>query len=149
MTISLIRAQEEHLDLVALLFDGYRQFYRKESNLAGARSFIQERLQKADSIIYLALDEAQTPLGFTQLYPCFSSVRMRRIWILNDLFVAPEARQLGVGRLLMNRAKQLGAETDAIALSLATEKDNSKAKSLYESLGYEQDTSFDYYELTL
>ena len=97
----------------------------------------------------MAADEQGKGLGFVQLYPSFSSVRMRKVWILNDLFVHPDARQRGVGRQLMNRAKQLAEDTDAALLSLATAKDNVTAKSLYHDLGYERDDEFDYYNLTI
>lgn len=148
MPVTIIQAGLEHLDQVTPLFDAYRRFYRKPSDEAGARAFVHERLHNGDSLILLALDEA-TPLGFTQLYPAFSSVRMKPLWILNDLFVTPEARGQGVGRQLMEAARLRGQEAGVVVLALATEKNNATAKALYEALGYERDTAFDYYELAL
>lgn len=145
---TISRAAPEDLDALVPLFDGYRQFYRKPSDEAAARAFLEERLTAGDSVILVARGAGQA-VGFTQLYPMFSSVRMRRLWILNDLFVAPEARQQGVARALMEAARQHAARTGAVALALATEKDNASAKRLYEALGYRRDDAFDYYELTL
>jgi len=96
MTRSIIRATIDQLDLIAPLFDGYRQFYKQPSNVDKARQFIKDRLIRHESVIFLALlDEAA--VGFTQLYPSFSSTSMQRLWILNDLFVAPDGRRSGVG----------------------------------------------------
>ncbi len=150
MPITIVQAEREHLDQVTPLFDAYRRFYRKPTDEAGARAFLQERLHNGDSLILLALDEA-TPcaLGFTQLYPVFSSVRMRPLWILNDLFVTPDARGQGVGRRLMGAARRRAQQAGMVALALATEKNNTPAKALYEALGYELDTALDYYELSL
>ena len=150
MPLTIIEAEREHLDQVTLLFDAYRQFYQQAADEASARIFIKERLHNRDSLILLALaDESLRPLGFTQLYPAFSSVRMRPLWILNDLFVIPEARGQGVGRRLMEEARRRAQQAGMVALALATEKNNTSAKALYEALGYELDTALDYYELSL
>ena len=148
-SVTIIQADLEHLDQVTPLFDAYRRFYRKPADEARAQAFLRERLSNRDSLILFALDGASTALGFTQLYPSFSSVRMRPLWILNDLFVVPEARGQGVGRRLMEAARERAQAAGMVALALATEKNNTTAKALYESLGYQQDTAFDYYELAL
>lgn len=147
--MTIIQAQPAHLDAVVSLFDAYRQFYRKASDREGARQFIEARLRNGDSVLLLALDDEEQAVGFTQCYPAFSSVRMRPIWILNDLFVAPGCRRQGIAQALMDEAARYARHAGAIALTLATEKDNHTAKALYEQRGYEQDTAFDYYELTL
>jgi len=142
----IVEAGHEHLERIAALFDGYRVFYRQPSDIEGARRFISERLGRGDSKIFLAIagDGDETPLGFVQLFPSFSSVSMRDLWILNDLFVAPEGRRQGVGRALMDRARQLAADSGAKGLILETEADNQAAKRLYEELGWERDGGHHY-----
>lgn len=149
MPHTVLHADLSHLDQLTPLFDGYRRFYRKPADQAAARAFLQQRLENRDALILLAVDDAARGLGFTQLYPSFSSVRMRPIWVLNDLFVTPEARGKGVGRALMEAARHRAQEAGVAMLTLATEKHNTRAKALYESLGYEHDAAFDYYELPL
>jgi GNAT superfamily N-acetyltransferase len=138
------------VDLVAPLFDAYRQFYEQPSDAALARAFIAARLERNESVIFLA-ERAGRPLGFVQLYPLFSSTaaRPRRLWLLNDLYVAPEARGTGMGRALMARARRLAEETDAVGLELATARGNLVAQRLYQSLGYRLDDGFLRYELGL
>jgi GNAT superfamily N-acetyltransferase len=94
-------AQLEQIEELAELFDRYRMFYQQPSNTEAARDFLQERLEKSDSTIFVASNDGQI-VGFTQLYPSFSSVSMKRIWILNDLFVRETDRNQGVAKLLMN-----------------------------------------------
>ncbi|MEO0558864.1 MAG: GNAT family N-acetyltransferase [Bacteroidota bacterium] len=146
----ILRADLSHLDGLAELFDGYRQFYRKPPDLAAARAFLKERIELDESVIFAAtLPGADALAGFTQLYPFFSSVRMRRLWILNDLFVAPDARQRGVARALMEAARAYASSTGAASLELATEITNTSAQALYEDLGYARDDEFYHYALTL
>ncbi len=112
-----------------------------------ARLFILERLSNAESVIFLAF-ERTTPVGFTQLYPSFSSVSLKRLWMLNDLFVLPTVRKLGVGAALLKRARQFTMETNAKGLVLETASDN-PAQKLYERLGWTRDEAFYRYFLNI
>ena len=136
------------LELIVPLFDAYRRFYRQPVDLPSARSFLRARLDRKDSVIFLALDQSSA-VGFTQLYPSFSSVSMARIFILNDLFVSPEARGKGVGSALLAAAADFGRQAGARRLALTTETTNTVAQSVYERMGWIRDTSFYTYELTL
>jgi ribosomal protein S18 acetylase RimI-like enzyme len=148
--ITVREATPGDLDRLAPLFDAYRQFYERPPNLALSRDFLAQRLNRHESVVFLA-EEDGSALGFVQLYPLFSSTSERpgRLWLLNDLFVAPEARGRGVGRSLMDRARRLAEETGACGLELATARTNRQAQSLYESLGYRRDDEFFRYELHL
>jgi ribosomal protein S18 acetylase RimI-like enzyme len=146
--LRIVRAKPEHIDAVASLFDDYRQFYGQLSDLDGARQFISKRLAQDQSVIFLALKGDQG-CGFTQLYPTFSSVAMRPIWILNDLFVAPEARRLGLGKRLMQAASEFGVENGTKRLVLSTAVDNHSAQSLYEKSGWIRNDAFLHYNRDL
>jgi len=125
----------------APLFDAYRRFYGKPPDVEAARRFLFARLSKDESVLFIARVEGKV-VGFVNLYPVFSSVNLTRQWILNDLFVAPEARKLGIGRALMERARQLAEATQANGLALETAMDNHAAQKLYESLGWKRDEEF-------
>ena len=148
--ISVREATPHDVERLAPLFDAYRQFYERPSDLELCRSFLASRLDRRESVVFLAEEDGAT-LGFVQLYPLFSSTSARpgRLWLLNDLFVVPSARGRGVGRDLMNRARRLAQETHACGLELATARTNHLAQSLYESLGYRRDDDFFRYELAL
>ncbi|WP_298709807.1 GNAT family N-acetyltransferase [Chitinophaga sp.] len=144
----IIKATPERLDELAGLFDAYRQHYEQTPDVPAAYEFLSERLAQNDSVIFLAEDEGRI-LGFTQLYPVFSSIGMKRAWILNDLFVTPDARQQGAARALLARAKELGLDTGSRYLMLQTHFTNKKARALYESTGWKLDEEFGYYYLSL
>jgi ribosomal protein S18 acetylase RimI-like enzyme len=151
-SVTILQVDVEEVEMVAPLFDAYRQFYRHEPDLEGATDFLTERLGNNESVIFVALvgeEERQTPVGFTQLYPLFSSTRMKSLWLLNDLFVAPEWRRLGVGRTLLEHARAFAEESGAAGLMLETAVDNTPAQALYESLGWVRETRFYTYNLEL
>lgn len=127
---------------VAFLFDQYRVFYGKTSDLEAAYCFLSERMINQQSMILLARDAAGKAVGFSQLYPTFSSVSMRKKFILNDLFVLPEARKTGVGAALLDQAKLVAREFGAGALTLSTAVDNQAAQQLYQSNGWKHDKDF-------
>lgn len=136
MEYEIRRATREDTSRLGPLFDAYRQFYGQPSDPPLAETFIQDRLDKEEAVIFLAVSDSGEGLGFIQLFPSFSSVGVCRIWILNDLFVSPEARRSGVGRALMEQARAHTRETGGRRLMLETQTDNQKAQALYEDLGY-------------
>jgi GNAT superfamily N-acetyltransferase len=142
------RATIADLETLVPLFDAYRCFYRQASEPERARHFLKERLERDQSVIFLAMDGG-VAAGFTQLYPSFTSTGMARIFILNDLFVSPDARRHGVGRALLEAAAQYGRRAGAVRLALSTEHTNTTAQSLYEKTGWKRDTVFCTYQLTL
>jgi len=146
--MQIYQATIQDLDGTAHLFNLYRMFYNQESNLESARAYIKERIESADSVIFI-VNNHEKFVGFTQLYPTFSSISMKRAWILNDLYVDATARKQGVGEMLLNKAKEFAIETGAKSLSLSTAPDNLTAQRLYEKHGYEQDSEFYHYELDL
>lgn len=146
--ISIRRAGPSDADLIAPLFDAYRGFYDRPSDVPLAQRFLTDRLTRGQSVVLLATD-GEVPCGFTQLYPLFSSLRCRPIWILSDLFVAPERRKHGVGRRLMEAAHAFAKEQGAAAIELDTAHTNTPAQALYESLGYERDLEFRHYAKSL
>lgn len=148
METTVRRAGEADLDAIARLFDGYRQFYGQASDPIGARAFLYGRLMARDSVLFIAIAD-DAPVGFTQLYPSFTSTGMRRIFILNDLFVTPAARGSGAGRALLRAAAAFARGEGAARLSLSTARDNTTAQRLYEAEGYVRDEVFFHYELKL
>ena len=149
-SLQVRQATDDDVDLIAPLFDDYRQFYNQQSDLDGARAFIRARLQRWESVILLATStdaiEARA-LGFVQLYPSFSSVSMRRLWILNDLFVAEGARRRGVARELLSATHRFARESRAVRVELTTAPSNHSAKRLYEAHGYRPVNEFIAYSI--
>ena len=130
------------LDAVAPLFDAYRQFYQQAPDLPRARKFMQERMERNESVVFVAETGAGRIVGFCQLYPTFCSVRAAHTYVLYDLFVSPEARGTGAGKALMLAAEAHAAKTGAAKMELSTAKTNTVAQGLYESRGWVRDKTF-------
>ncbi|MEC0127948.1 GNAT family N-acetyltransferase [Paenibacillus pabuli] len=163
MAYRIRRAELGDINEVAQLFNEYRMFYDQSPDRNGACEFIRARMQQKESVIWIAESEVDTNggekssfkdkrlsnglAGFVQLYPSFSSVSMRPIWVLNDLYVHSDHRQRGIARKLLQAARQYGEESGAVRIALSTAISNKRAQALYESEGYTLDTGFMYYEL--
>jgi len=129
------------IEKIVPLFDGYRQFYGQPSGEAAVRDFLRNRFEQRDSVLFVA-EVGGRAVGFTQLYPTFSSVSMARAFVLNDLFVSPEARKSGVGRSLLSAAAHYARDVGAIRLSLSTAITNKAGQNLYEGAGWRRDEAF-------
>ena len=141
-------ASVSDVGLISPLFDKYRQFYKCESNIVRASEYLESRLTKKESIIFICLSD-KTAIGFVQLYPTFCSVELSRIFVLYDLYILSSHRNLGAGTRLMNTAKKYAIDHGASRLDLETETNNQMAQALYEKLGYEKDINFYKYSLEL
>lgn len=142
--MEVIQATELHLNEVAVLFDAYRSYYDQAPDFKGALAFITDRITKQDSKIFVVL-EGDEIVGFTQLYPIFTSVGMKRGWLLNDLYVLDEHRGKGAGKALVDAATEHGKQTGAAWLMLQTYIANTTAQALYEKEGFIKDTNSYYY----
>ena len=143
--MEIIRAQAKDSQLIAPLFDAYRQFYKASSDPEASHEFIFERLTNNEAVIFLAM-EGEDALGFVQLYPLFASVALQSLWLLNDLFVEPAARKQGVGEKLMIHAEQFALDSGSRGLFLRTATDNYPAQRLYEKCGWARDEKFYRYD---
>lgn len=146
--VQVKQADIGELEQLTLLFDLYRQFYGRESNAELAREFLRERINRVESVLFIAYLDNQA-VGFTQLYPSFSSASLARIFILNDLFVVPDARRKSVATELIDNAARYAKNVGAIRLSLSTAINNKTAQALYEAKGWVRDNEFCEYNFSL
>lgn len=142
--MDILKADITSLELITPLFNEYRSFYEQTSDLEGARQFIQERMVNQESVIFLA-KEGEVAVGFTQLYPTFSSVGIKKGYILNDLYVDANYRKKGIGRALIQEVFQFCEERNVHFVQLETAPDNVQAKTLYEKMGMQLSNEYDCY----
>ncbi|MGE8154929.1 GNAT family N-acetyltransferase, partial [Pseudomonas vancouverensis] len=136
----IIQATLEHLDLLTPLFVKYREFYGSLPYPDSSRAFLEKRLRRKESVIYLAFSDDDKLMGFCQLYPSFSSLSLKRVWILNDIYVAEDARRQLVADNLIRTAKKMAKETNAVRMRVSTSSHNKVAQKTYESIGFKEDT---------
>jgi len=144
LSVEIRKATINDLDELARLFNSYRVFYHKESDIECARQFLSERIAKNESELFVSFN-GTVMTGFTQLYPLFSSTRMKRLWLLNDLFVKEEFRGQGFSIALIERAKELCRQTGACGFMLETARSNAIGNQLYQKTGLELDTEHHVY----
>jgi ribosomal protein S18 acetylase RimI-like enzyme len=141
------RASVRDLDALTPLFAAYRQFYGRPED-PRARGFLRERLERDESVVFMAWLKG-VAVGFTQLYPSFASVSLARMFVLYDLFVAPQARRSGTGAALLRSAVEHARAQGASELLLQTAITNVPAQRLYEREGWIRDEKFYVYEYHL
>lgn len=149
MTHSIRPATPKDLQELTRLFDAYRVFYGQPSDPAGAREFLETRMARGESHVLVAEGEGDGLAGFTQLYPLFSSVGMASMFLLNDLFVDENHRRKGVARSLLDAAVDFACEQGAAKLLLETGVNNTAARALYESAGWDMITETCFYEIEM
>jgi GNAT superfamily N-acetyltransferase len=137
------RAKKKDLEQLSILFDKYRIFYKKNGDVTTAKQFLKKRMKRKESVIFVA-EERDELIGFTQLYPIFSSTNMMRTWLLNDLYVNEKSRGKGAAAALLNAAKEFGKGTNSKWLLLQTAADNFTAQKVYEKNGWVKETDIFY-----
>lgn len=139
--VTIIEASIDNLNELSKLFQSYRIFYKKQPDTEGENTFLKDRIINKESVVYLA-KSGDRFIGFVQLYPVFSSVRMKKLWLLNDLFVDEDYRKSGAAKLLIEKSKELAIETNAAGLMLQTAKDNTTAQNVYDKTDFLRDDDF-------
>jgi ribosomal protein S18 acetylase RimI-like enzyme len=125
---------------VASLFDEYRRMCGYPSERSAVLTYIRECVAGGEVIALTACD-ASRPLdllGFTLLYPSFSSMRLRRTWHIQDMYVVPRARRRGIGRMLMEHAVKFARQNGSEHITLLSPEENEAFSSLSTSLGFER-----------
>jgi len=143
--MTIRQVEDSDIERLIDVFESYRVWYGRAADPEGARAFLTARVEEQDSIIYGAFTETGQIAGFTQLYPMFSSTRMRRIWLLNDLFVDEAFRGQGISLKLIDMAKALARETKAAAVILETQLTNDIGNKLYPRAGFELEEGINHY----
>lgn len=143
------RASVDDTELLQPLVRGYREFYKQAHDADGERAFIREHLANGTSVVFLALDDSGNAVGFAQLFQTFSTVHLSSTIILEDLFVAPQARGGGAASALLDAARDHAHECGASQMFLETAMDNATAQRVYERNGWTREARFYKYNAPL
>ncbi len=136
----------EDLDLISPLFDAYRQEYDQLSDLNACRDFLKERLINNEFVMLIAINHLEY-VGFIQIYPTYSSVSLKKLWVLTDLYVSPPYRKMGIAKRLINDSKKLAQDPDSVGIVIESRISSHSAQRLYDSVGFKKDGEHLYYYL--
>lgn len=140
--------QLNDLPKLSLIFDEYRVHFEQESDLEASTKFLRARIEKNQAVIFAAVDQdSDDIMGFTLLYPIYSSLKVKSTWTLNDMYITEKYRKFGVATRLLEEVKTFGTETGAEWITLKTGVGNTKAQALYEKFGFKKDEGCHYYYL--
>lgn len=142
------RATFADSESLAPVFDAYRKFFTGASDPDGSRSFLSDRLERQESVVFGAFD-GERAAGFVQLYPLFSSWYATRQWFLSDLFVDPAYQRRGLARKLLDASTQFARETQSRSVLVELPFSEPHLVKLYEAAGYGRDDVFALYRLKL
>jgi ribosomal protein S18 acetylase RimI-like enzyme len=132
-------ASIQDLDQLTILFDKYMVFYNKPTDFERHKQFLKDRIENKDCTVFIAINDEDNVVGFTLAYPTFSSVRLSKILILNDLYVNSDLRNSGIGEQLIKKVVELAKEIGADMVRLRTAKTNTTAQGLYQKIGFVTD----------
>lgn len=136
--IKIHQANINDIEDLEVIFSLYLKFYKVESIRDDNITFLKERVQNNESVIFTAKKDDEI-VGFTQLFPTFSSASLKKVYILNDLFVLENYRNQGIAKLLIHQVIEFAKENNCARVSLSTARDN-PAQFLYEKLGFKEST---------
>jgi GNAT superfamily N-acetyltransferase len=139
--IQVRQAVYADIEDLANLFDQYRVFQGKQSDLSAAHSFLKARFDHGESVVFIAFENS-TALGFAQLYPSYSSTSLARVFVLNDLFVRENGRRKGIASELLVALESYAWSHQAARVTLNVAIENTVGQQLYETLGWSKDSQF-------
>lgn len=139
------KANASDLPELHALVEKYRAFY-KQAESDKTLSYLEQRIANDEAIVFIARVNGEA-VGFTLLYPTFSTVSLSNIWLLNDLYVDESARGNGIASELMDVAELAAKSAGATRVFLRTANDNLPAQSLYEGRNWVKDEVFRRYDL--
>ncbi len=143
--VTVSRAGLQDLGELLPIVEDYRSFCKRAPSDRTER-YLRARIVNDEAIVFIARQDG-SPVGFTLIYPTFSTTALAPIWHLNDLFVHEQARGRGVASALMEQAERAAREAGAVRIWLRTEPDNAPAQALYKGRGWAQNDVFRRYDL--
>jgi ribosomal protein S18 acetylase RimI-like enzyme len=117
--------------LVRAYIDFYRQPQPSQKRVDTLLTLLCER---PDVGVQFVAEKDGALVGFATVYLTYDTVAARRIAVMNDLFVAPDDRDQGLGRALLERCHAFARENDCAQLQWITAADNTRAQRLYDSV---------------
>jgi ribosomal protein S18 acetylase RimI-like enzyme len=148
VAMRIISATLDHLDQLTPMFTHYREMYGAMPQPDASKEYLAQRINKQEAIILLAFED-EALLGFCLVYPSFSSISLRPMWIINDLYVAEKARRNHVALQLLQATAEQARAHGAVRLRVSISASNEIAQRLYESANFLEDQHFSNYILLL
>jgi GNAT superfamily N-acetyltransferase len=133
------------------LMRGYCDFYEvdpsDEELLAMSRALIADPDREGTQLI--ARDQEGRAVGFATIFWTWSTLSASRVGVMNDLFVAEQARGTGVVEDLIEACADRSRQQGATSLDWTTARDNFRAQRVYDRIGAHRDERWVDYSLAV
>lgn len=113
---------EKYIDQFVIVVDEYRKFCGFNLSPEATKGFFKNLHKENKAATFIAISEEYEIMGFINLYPSYSTLSLRKIWILNDLGVSSRFRRLGVAQALIKKSIEFAKESGSIRIELKLQK---------------------------
>ena len=141
----IARVGEGDLDELLPLMRAYCDFYEvapsDDDLLALSRALIAD--PEREGVQLLARDNGKA-VAFATIYWTWATTIASRIGVMNDLYVAPDARGSGAADALIHACADECRRHGAAELTWQTAKDNARAQRVYDRVGADRSEWVDY-----
>jgi len=148
---SIATVGETDLSDLLPLMRGYCDFYEvspsDDALLAMSRALIED--PRREGLQLIARNDAGEAVGFATVFWTWSTSSAARIGVMNDLFVAAEARGHGTADELIAACARLVRDRGGRSLDWQTAKDNLRAQAVYDRVGGKRDERWLSYSIEL
>jgi len=141
------RVGPEDLDDLLPLMRAYCDFYNvypSDEDLLGLSEALIDDPER-EGLQLIARDPDGNAGGFATIYWTWSTTSASRIGVMNDLFVAAEARGSGLAEELIDACRAECARRGARRLTWQTAPDNLRAQAVYDRVGGTREQWVDYW----
>ncbi len=128
--------KEDTPKMVNLMYQYIVDFYRQPSPCRDdLTNLVHHLIDNPGSGLQFAAEKDDNLIGFATLYFTFSTLKVKKQAILNDLFVITEMRGQHIGEKLFNTCLSHIRDNDFSSMEWETAKDNYTAQALYDKMG--------------
>lgn len=130
------KAEQKDIEPLKELIIGYLNFYKRPiPEDTKIENMIDHFIKHPEEGCQLVAEEDRRLVGFTTLNAIWSTTRMGKVGLLNDLFVNPSDRKKGIAESLMQQTIKEARERNYPIMRLLTAHDNTPAQQLYDKTG--------------
>ncbi len=133
--ISLIRASADEIHTVFTLTRELMKYHNALDIFTLTEKRLAELIKNEVIHSYVALVDGK-PMGVMNFFWKYTTFTGRKILYIEDLYVRSETRKSGVGRALIEKAKELAKANDCEQIELKCSDWNTTSAQFYEHIGF-------------
>jgi GNAT superfamily N-acetyltransferase len=144
--MSIARVTTDDLTELLPLMRSYCDFYEVAPSDEALRALSQAQIAdpEREGVQLIARDAHGEAVGFATIFWSWNTLVASRIGVMNDLFVAEQARGTGLADALIAACADECRRHGAVELTWQTAHDNQRAQAVYDRIGARRSEWVDY-----